>query len=59
MSLRGVNELKPRAKRRGRSNLLRIEGEGSAVEYAVKMRQLPQDRMLDVLLPQGQVSEVI
>ncbi len=47
MSLRG-------AKRR--SNLLRIEGRGKAIEYAVKMKQLPQDRMMDVLLPQGQVT---
>jgi len=35
---------------------LRIEGQGKAIEYAVKMRQLPQDRMMDVLLPRGQVS---
>jgi len=47
MSLRG-------AKRR--SNLLHIEGRGKAMEYAVKMKQLPQDRMMDVLLPRGQVT---
>jgi len=47
MSLRG-------AKRR--SNLFRIEGQGKAIEYAVKMKQLPQDRMMDVLLPRGQVT---
>jgi len=35
---------------------VRIEGLGRAVEYAVKMRQLPQDRMMDVLLPRGQVT---
>jgi aminoglycoside phosphotransferase family enzyme len=35
---------------------LRIEGRGEAIEYAVKMRQLPQDRMMDVLLPRGQVT---
>ncbi len=35
---------------------LRIEGQGEAIEYAVKMRQLPQDRMMDVLLPLGQVT---
>jgi aminoglycoside phosphotransferase family enzyme len=35
---------------------LRIEGQGKAIEYAVKMKQLPQDRMMDVLLPQGQVT---
>jgi len=47
MSLRG-------AKRR--SNLLCIEGRGKAIEYAVKMKQLPQDRMMDVLLPRGRVT---
>jgi hypothetical protein len=47
MSLRG-------AKRR--SNLLHIEGQGKAIEYAVKMKQLPQDRMMDVLLLRGQVT---
>ena len=35
---------------------VRMEGQGKAVEYAVKMRQLPQDRMMDVLLPRGQVT---
>ena len=33
-----------------------IEGRGEAIEYAVKMKQLPQDRMMDVLLPRGQVT---
>lgn len=36
---------------------LRVEGQGKPVEYAVKMIQLPQDRMMDVLLPQGKVTE--
>jgi len=35
---------------------LRIEGRGKAIEYAVKMNQLPRDRMMDVLLPRGQVT---
>jgi aminoglycoside phosphotransferase family enzyme len=35
---------------------IRIEGRGEAVEYAVKMKQLPQDRMMDVLLPRGRVT---
>jgi aminoglycoside phosphotransferase family enzyme len=35
---------------------LRIEGQGKAIEYAVKMEKLPQDRMMDVLLPRGQVT---
>ncbi len=34
----------------------RIEGQGKAIEYAVKMRRLPRGRMMDVLLPQGQVT---
>jgi len=57
MSLRGASEPKPRAKRRGRSNLLCVEGEGKAIEYAVKMRQLPQEHMMDVLLPKDQVTK--
>jgi aminoglycoside phosphotransferase family enzyme len=35
---------------------LRIEGRGKVIEYAVKMKQLPQNRMMDVLLPGGQVT---
>jgi aminoglycoside phosphotransferase family enzyme len=35
---------------------LHIEGSGKAIEYAVKMKQLPQDCMMDVLLSQGQVT---
>jgi len=35
---------------------LRIEGRGKAIEYAVKMKQLPQDRMMDVLLHRGRVT---
>ena len=33
-----------------------IEGKGKAIEYAVKMRQLPQHRMMDVLLRGNQVT---
>lgn len=33
-----------------------LEGRGKAVEYAVKMRRLPADRMLDSLLTAGKVS---
>jgi hypothetical protein len=35
---------------------LHIEGPGKPIEYAVKMEQLPHDRMMDVLLHQGQVT---
>jgi aminoglycoside phosphotransferase family enzyme len=34
----------------------RVEGQGTAMEYAVKMRRLPQDRMMDVLLSRDQVT---
>ena len=57
MSLRGASEPKHRAKRRGRGNLLCVEGEGEVIEYAVKMRQLPQERMMDVLLLNNQVNQ--
>ncbi|MFO7773789.1 MAG: hypothetical protein R6V59_07650 [Dehalococcoidia bacterium] len=40
-----------------RSNLLHVGGQGQAIEYAVKMKQLPRDRMMDVLLSRGQVTE--
>jgi len=33
-----------------------IEGKGKAIEYAVKMRRLPQEAMMDVLLAKTQVS---
>jgi aminoglycoside phosphotransferase family enzyme/predicted kinase len=34
----------------------RVEGEGEALEYAVKMRQLPQEKMMDRLLAQRRVT---
>ncbi|MBA7507552.1 hypothetical protein ES706_06271 [subsurface metagenome] len=34
-----------------------FEGEGKVIEYAVKMKQLPQERMMDVLLPRGKVTK--
>jgi len=33
-----------------------IEGQGKAIEYAVKMRRLPQEAMMDVLLTNNRVS---
>ncbi len=60
MSLRGeaqANSETPRYARDRLHNLLRIEGQGKAIEYAVKMKQLPRDRMMDVLLPRGQVTQ--
>lgn len=35
---------------------LRVEGQGEPIEYAVKMRQLPRNRMMDVLLARDQVT---
>jgi len=34
-----------------------IGGKGETIEYTVKMRQLPRERMMDSLLPLGQVTE--
>jgi len=65
MSLRGAKRLRgeaeansetPRYARGRLRNLICIEGQGKAIEYAVKMRQLPQDHMMDVLLLKGQVT---
>ena len=33
-----------------------VEGQGKVIEYAVKMRRLPQEAMMDVLLANNQVS---
>ncbi len=33
-----------------------IEGQGEVIEYAVKMRRLPQEKMLDILLANNRVS---
>lgn len=35
---------------------LKIGGEGEAVEYALKMKQVPQDRLMDRLLEKGKVG---
>lgn len=40
----------------GKEGVILIEGEGKIIEYAVKMRQLSEERMMDKLLPKGQVS---
>ena len=36
---------------------IRIGGEGETIEYAVKMRQLPREQMMDSLLPLNRVTE--
>jgi uncharacterized protein len=38
------------------TSLVELDGQGEAIEYTVKMKQLPQDRMMDVLLPRGEVT---
>lgn len=43
----------PIVKEKGR---LHFEGKGKPIEYGVKMRQLPKERMLDVLLSANQVT---
>ena len=40
-----------------RQGQIHLGGEGEVIEYAVKMKQLPADRMMDKLLPQGLVTE--
>jgi len=37
--------------------IINIEGPGQTIEYAIKMRRLPQDGMMDTLLLSGQVSK--
>jgi aminoglycoside phosphotransferase family enzyme/predicted kinase len=43
--------------RRDASGRLRLGGTGELVDCAVKMRRLPQERMMDVLLEEGRVTE--
>lgn len=40
-----------------KSNSIRIKGEGETVEYAVKMRRIPQEMMLSRLLEKGKVDK--
>ena len=40
-----------------REGQIYLGGEGEIIEYAVKMKQLPAERMMDKLLPQGLVTE--
>jgi aminoglycoside phosphotransferase family enzyme len=39
-----------------RQGQISLGGKGEIIEYAVKMKQLPADRMMDKLLPQGLVT---
>ncbi len=40
-----------------RSKVIKIKGEGETVEYAVKMRKMPQERMMDRLLKENKVDD--
>jgi len=40
-----------------RSNIIKINGKGEVIEYAVKMRRMPEDRMMKKLLDKGEVNE--
>jgi hypothetical protein len=39
-----------------RSNIIKIKGEGEIVEYAVKMKRIPQDKMMNKLLEDNKVG---
>jgi aminoglycoside phosphotransferase family enzyme len=40
-----------------KSKTIRIKGDGETVEYAVKMKRMPQDRIMTQLLDEGKVDE--
>jgi aminoglycoside phosphotransferase family enzyme len=40
-----------------RSNIIKIKGEGETVEYAVKMKRMPQERMMSRLLEENKVDD--
>jgi aminoglycoside phosphotransferase family enzyme len=39
-----------------RSNVIKIKGEGEAVEFAVKMKRMPQEKMMSKLLEENKVD---
>jgi len=39
-----------------RSNIIKIKGEGKTVEYAVKMKRMPQEKMMSKLLEENKVD---
>ncbi len=39
-----------------RSNIIKIKGEGETVEYAVKMKRMPEEKMLSRLLAENKVN---
>jgi aminoglycoside phosphotransferase family enzyme len=40
-----------------KSNIIKIKGEGETVEYAVKMKRMPQERMMSKLLEENKVDK--
>src|SRR4030067_177986 len=40
-----------------RSNVIKIKGEGETVEYAVKMKRIPQEKMMTNLLEENKVDD--
>ena len=40
-----------------RSDVIRIKGEGETVEFAVKMKKMPQERMMNKLLEENKVDD--
>ena len=49
--------LKVVAINKSNSNVIRIKGEGETVEYAVKMKRIPQERILTMLLQRHEADE--
>jgi hypothetical protein len=39
-----------------RSNIIKIKGEGKPIEYAVKMKRMPQEKMMSKLLEENKVN---
>ena len=39
-----------------RSNIIKIKGEGKPIEYAVKMKRMPQEKMMNKLLEENKVN---
>jgi len=42
-----------------KSNTIKIKGEGETVEYAVKMKRMPQERMMNQLLEENKVDNTL
>lgn len=42
-----------------KSDIIKIKGDGETVEYAVKMKRIPQEKMLNTLLEKNQVDKTL